>query len=60
MDVVRNTTSSSLIIKCLKKHFTHHRIPGTLQMDNGSNLVSHEMEEFLDELGIKHERTIPF
>ena len=26
---------------------------------NGPNLVSHEMEEFLDELGIKHKKTIP-
>ena len=31
----------------------------SLRTDNGSNLVSHEMEEFLDELGIKHKRTIP-
>ena len=57
-DVVRNT-SSSTIIKCLEKHFTGHGIPETLRTDNGSNLVSHEMEEFLDELGIKHKRTIP-
>ena len=47
------------IIKCLEKHFTRHGIPETLRTDNGSNLVSHEMEEFLDELGIKHKRTIP-
>lgn len=58
VDVVRNT-SSSTIIKCLEKHFTRHGIPETLRTDNGSNLVSHEMEEFLDELGIKHKRTIP-
>jgi len=57
-DVVRNT-SSSTIIKCLEKHFTRHGIPETLRTDNGSNLVSHEMEEFLDELGNKHKRTIP-
>ena len=43
----------------LKRHFTRHWIPGTLRTDNGSNLVSHEMKEFLDVLGIKHKRTIP-
>lgn len=58
VDVVRNT-ASSVIIKCLEHHFTRHGIPETLRTDNGSNLVSHEMEEFLDELGIKHKRTIP-
>ena len=57
-DVVRNT-SSSTIIKCLEKHFTRHVIPETLRTDNESNLVIHEMEEFLDELRIKHRRTIP-
>ena len=58
VDVVRNTTSGS-IIKCLEKHFTRHGIPDTLRTDNESNLVSHEMEELLDDLGIKHKRTIP-
>ena len=58
VDVVRNTTSGS-IIKCLEKHFTRHGIPETLRTDNESNLVSHEMEELLDELGINHKRTIP-
>ena len=51
VDVVGNTTSSS-IIRCLEKHFTRHGIPETLRIDNGTaNLVSHKMEEFLDELG---------
>ena len=58
VDVVRNT-SSSTIIKCLEEHFARHGIPETLRTENGSNLVSHEMEEFLDELGIKHKKTIP-
>ena len=58
VDVVRSTTSSA-IIRCLGNHFTRHGIPETLRTDNGPNLVSHEMEEFLDELGIKHKKTIP-
>ena len=58
MDVVQNKTNGS-IIKCLDKHFTRHGIPETLRTDSRPNLVSQEMEEFLDELGIKHKRTIP-
>jgi len=58
VDILRSTTSS-VIIRCLENHFTRHGIPETLRTDNGSNLVSREMEEFLDELGIKHKKTIP-
>ena len=58
VDAVRNT-SGSTIIKCLEKHFTRGGIPETLRIDNESNLASHEMEEFLDDLGIKHKRTFP-
>ena len=57
MDVIPNTTSGS-IIKCLEKYFTHEEIPETLRTDNESNLVSREVEEFLNELGIKYKRTI--
>ncbi len=57
VDVVRSTTSS-VIIRCLENHFTRHGIPETLMTDNGSNLVSRGMEEFLDELGIKHNKNI--
>ena len=32
--------------------------PTIVRTHNGSNLVSHEMEEFLDNLGIKHKKTI--
>ena len=58
VDVVRNT-ASSVIIRCLENHFTRHGIPETLRTDNGSNLVNREMEQFLDELGIKHKKMIP-
>ena len=47
VDEIRNTSSSS-IIKCLEKYFTCHGIPKTLRTENGSNIVSHKMEEFLD------------
>ena len=45
VDVVRNT-ASSVIIRCLENHFTRHGIPETLRTDNGSDLVSREIEEF--------------
>ena len=53
------STTSSVIIRCLENHFSRHGIPETLRTDNGSNLVSREMEDSLDELGIKHKKTIP-
>ena len=56
--MVRNTTSSA-IIRSLENHFTRHGIPETLRTDNGPNLESHEMEEILNELGIKRKKTIP-
>lgn len=55
---MRNTTSSA-IIRCLENHFTHHDIPETIRKENGPNLASHEMEKFLDKLGIEHKKTIP-
>ena len=58
VDILRSTTSS-VIIRCLENHFSRHGIPETLRTDSGSNLVSREMEDFLDELGIKHKKTIP-
>ena len=58
VDILRSTTSS-VIIRCLENHFSRHGIPETLRTDNGSNLVSREMEDFLDELGIKPKKTIP-
>ena len=42
-----------------KRHFFRHGIPETFRTDKGSNLVSHEMKEFLDELGNKHKKIIP-
>ncbi|XP_015766810.1 PREDICTED: uncharacterized protein K02A2.6-like [Acropora digitifera] len=58
VDVVPSSISGR-IIKCLEEDLTSYGIPETLPKYNGSNLLSHEMEKFLDELGIKHKRTIP-
>lgn len=60
MDVVPSSISGR-IIKYLEEDFTGYEIPETLPKYNllksnhiKSNLLSHEMGKFLDELGIKH------
>ena len=58
VDVVKCTTSS-VVIGCLEKHFSRHGIPEMLRTDNGPNLVSSEVEKFLNELGINHVKTTP-
>ena len=40
VDVVTNT-ASSVIVRSLENHFTHHGIPETLWTDDRLNLVSH-------------------
>ena len=58
VDIIRSTTSE-VIIKCLDAQFARHGVPTTLRTDNGSNLVSAEMEEYLKEMGVEHKLTTP-
>ena len=58
VDVIR-TTSSETIIHCLDAQFARHGLPRGLRTDNGSNLVSREIEEYLKEMGIEHHYTTP-
>ena len=58
VDVIKSTTSA-VIIKCLDKQFSRYGVPSTLRTDNGPNLVSAEMEGYLEEMGIKHRLTTP-
>ena len=58
VDVIR-TTSSKTIIHCLDAQFARHGLPRGLRTDNGSNLVSRELEEYLKEMGIEHHYTTP-
>ena len=51
------TTSSKTIIHCLDAQFARHGIPKGLCTDNGSNLVSKEVEEYLKEMRIVHRYT---
>ena len=58
VDVIR-TTSSKTIIHCLDAQFARHGLPKGLRTDNGSNLVSKEVEDYLNEMGIEHRYTTP-
>ena len=58
VDVIYSTTSAT-IIKCLDSHFARYGVPVGLRTDNGSNLVSEEMEKYLEEMGIIHHHTTP-
>ena len=58
VDVIKST-SSEAIIKCLDRQFSKYGVPSTLRTDNGPNLVSAEMEEYMDEMGIKQRLTTP-
>ena len=58
VDVIYSTTSE-VIIKCLEKQFSRYGVPRTLRTDNGANLVSVEMDGYLDEMGIRRRLTTP-
>ena len=58
VDVIR-ITSSKTIIHCLDAQFARHGLPKGLRTDNGSNLVSKEVEDYLNEMGIEHRYTTP-
>ena len=58
VDAIYSTTSAT-IIKCLDSHFARYVVPVGLRTDNGSNLVSEEMEKYLEEMGIIHHHTTP-
>ena len=48
-----------MIIKYLYKQFSRYGVPSTLRTNNGANLVSAEMEEYFNEIGIEHRLTTP-
>ena len=58
VDIIKCTTSET-IINCLDKQFSRYGVHSTLRTDNGPNLVSAEMEQYLNEMGIKHRLTTP-
>lgn len=61
MDVhVMTTTSSAATIQRLRQSFATHGLPDIVVTDNGPNLVSEEMTNFLQKNGIRHIRTAPY
>lgn len=58
VDVVRATTSK-IIIQCLDSQFARYGISKSLRTDNGPNLVSNEIEDYLKEMGVEHRHTTP-
>ena len=51
--------TSAVIITCLDHHFARYGVPVGFKTDKGSNLVSEEMENYLEELGIVYHRNTP-
>ena len=57
--VVVRATTSKIIIQRLDAQFARYGIPNTLRPDNGPNLVSNEIEDYLKEMGVEHLHTNP-
>lgn len=58
VDVIKITTSE-VIIRRLDAQFARYGIPKGLRTDGGANLVSEEIEAYLNEMGIQHHHTTP-
>ena len=56
---VIHSTTSATIIKCLDNHFAQYGIPVDLKSGNGPNVMSAEMEKYLEEMGIVHHHSAP-
>ena len=57
VDVIR-TTSSKTITHSLDAQFARHGLPKGLHTNNGSHLVSKEVD-YLNEMGFEHHYTTP-
>ena len=55
--LLTNNTTSGRIIKWLRQTFARFGNPDTLLSDNGPQVLSEEMENFLASCNIKHETT---
>lgn len=58
VEIVSSTSAKSTILK-LERIFATHGIPQVLKSDNGPPFPSHEFQQFLKELGIKHKPSSP-
>ena len=53
------SVTSEMIVKRSDKQFSRYGVPSTLRTENGPNLVSAEMEEYLNKMSIAHRLTTP-
>ena len=53
------STSAKAVIPTLDRIFATHGIPVVLRSDNGPPFTSHEIEEYMKENGINHQRITP-
>jgi len=58
--VIMTKTETKNIINVMSTIFATHGVPEIVVSDNGRNLCSAEMEEYLCEYGIKHRRVTPY
>ncbi|CAB4025105.1 Transposon Tf2-9 poly, partial [Paramuricea clavata] len=59
VEIIR-ATSSEVIIRRLQKILATHGLPEQVTSDNGSNLVSREIEDFFSSHGIYHRKVTPY
>ena len=59
VEIIR-TTSSEVIIRCLQKSFATRGLPEQVTSDNGSNLISNEIEDYFSSRGIRHHKITPY
>ncbi|XP_062619903.1 uncharacterized protein K02A2.6-like [Saccostrea cucullata] len=55
-----SSTSADTIIKCLKKHFSHHGIPNTVISDNGPQFTNDAFRNFANEWDFEHSTSSPY
>ena len=58
VDIVHSTSAKTTINK-LARIFAMHGIPRNLRSDNGPPFTSHDFKTFMEEQGIRHQRTTP-
>lgn len=60
IEVIKLSSTTARVTECkLRELFSRFGIPDMLVSDNGSQLVSKDIEDFLDRNGIKHKLTAP-
>ena len=59
VEIIRSITATS-IVNCLNKVFATHGLPLQIMTDNGSQFISEEFGNFMEENNISHHRVTPY